>query len=133
LGGDGQLLAQDGEEGRRFDEVPAALASAVQPELGEDCGSLGASLLRFRPPFVGEPGAELSIAIRGVEDVPDHELRGNRPVPAIRLEPEGDVVVDRTAVAIELAPLAERDPSRTGSIHAHRELEMLSVAHRAEL
>ena len=66
-------------------------APAREPELGEDAARLRRPGVLARPPLVGEPGAELVVGVRRVEHAPDDELRRDRAVPAVLLEPEGDV------------------------------------------
>ena len=59
--------------------------------------------------------AQLQVAVGRVEDPPDDELRRRPPVPAVLLQPEGDVVAPDPPVAVELArPGRRRSRSRPG-------------------
>ena len=57
-------------------------------------------------------GAQLVVAVGRVEEAADHELRRDRAVPAVLLQPEGDVVADR---APERGRAARRARTRSRS------------------
>src|SRR5919109_869415 len=86
------------------------------------------------PPEVGEPVPQPEETLVGVEDAPDHELRRDRPVPAVLLEPERDVEAAVAPQPVELPTLPERD-RRTGVLAAvpDAEPEVLPLAYRLEL
>src|SRR5438309_8167747 len=80
-----------------------------QVKLGEDgrCGRI--AHLRVLPPFGFEPLAQLGIALAGLEDLADVQLRRDGAVPAVLLEPERDVIAADVAKPVELGAEAERD------------------------
>src|SRR5207248_2059597 len=76
---------------------------------------------------------QLAVAWLAVEDAPDHELRRDRAVPMVLLEPEGDVEPQFPPEAIELAaePESDRAP-RVARAVLDPEAEMLAVAERGD-
>src|SRR5919201_5940093 len=94
--------------------MPPRRLSILEPELREDRGRLGRPGALTLAPELREPVAQLSVARVGVENTPDDELRRNRPVPLVLLEPEGDVERNLLPEAVELPPEPERD--RTAGI-----------------
>src|SRR5262249_59998144 len=85
-------------------------------------------------PLIGEPPAQLLVALGGVEDPPHDELRRDGAVPPVLLQPERDVVTPGTAEPVELTAESERDRRpRVAAALAHAEPEMLPFAHRPEL
>src|SRR5919106_1940310 len=107
----------------------AARAARFDFELVEDRLSLRRA--RARRPLRAEPGVELFKALVGLEDAPHVELRRDGAVPAVLLEPEGDVEPDRPAEAVELGAEAEGDrTARVGAFTADAEAQVLALAHR---
>ena len=85
----------------------------AQLELGEDRARLGRPRRLAAAPLLGEPAAQLVVALVRVEDPAHDELRRDRPVPAVLLEPERDVVAADAAEAVELRRRCRtRSPSR---------------------
>src|SRR5438034_11691068 len=78
-------------EGRRFQEVAAPGLVRAELQLPEDGRSLGGPGVRLLAPKARQPVTQLAVARLAVEDAPDHELRRDRAVPMVLLEPEGDV------------------------------------------
>jgi len=60
-------------------------------------------------PLCAQPCVHLGETIIRIENAAHHELRRDRAVPLIGLQTEGDVVLSRAPVPIELRSLAERD------------------------
>ena len=71
--------------------------------------SSASGLSRAGAPLGGESLAQLEVTVRRLEDASDDQLRRGRPVPAVLLEPERQVVGADTAKTIELRPEAESD------------------------
>src|SRR4051812_6712251 len=89
--------------------MPPARLSALELELGEDCRRVSRPRLRPFPPEAGQPVPQLAVAGLAVEDSLDHELWRHSAVPAVLLEPEGDVELELLPEAVELPAEAERD------------------------
>src|SRR5437867_4339551 len=102
--------------------MPPARLFLDELELREDRGGFGGALTRVGAPLIGEPFPQLRVAVRSVEDALHDELRGDGSVPLICLELEGDVVLERTSLAVELCSLAEGDRGGAGALVGHREL-----------
>ncbi len=109
------------------------LLSGLRPSSSKTARTSGAQALLAAAPFGGEPGAELVVALVGVEDPAHDELGGDRSVPAVLLEPEGDVVVVEAAVAVDLGADPERDRGAcVAAALAHAEAEVLAFADGVE-
>src|SRR5579885_2659109 len=127
---------------RRVAKMLALLAGGEQAaplardelELLEHGAGLRAPPALAAPPLPGEPRAELGVALVRGEDPADDELRRDRPVPAVLLQAEGDVVAADAPEAVELRPEAERD-RRAGvaASLADAEAQVPAVPDRAEL
>ena len=75
--------------------------------------------------------AQLVVGARGVEHAPHDELWSHGAVPAVLLQPEGDVEVRLALQALELAAEPERDrAARVASVLADAEAEVLALADR---
>src|SRR5258708_9364889 len=114
-------------------EQAATHAAAAERELVED--RLRDGIARLFAPLRAQPGRELAVAIVAVEDAADDELRRDRPVPAVLLQPERDVPAADAAQTVDVRAHAERD--RTAAVasvlDAHAEAQMLAVADRREV
>src|SRR5205085_625732 len=85
-------------------------------------------------PLVFEQAAMIAVTIVGVEDAPDDELRRDRAVPVVLLEPEGEVVAAHAPIAVELRPEAEGDRATGVALTvADAEAQMLALADRGQL
>ena len=120
-------MGKELSERGRFEQLPLA-AVRVDRQLGEDppCfrrpGGIACS------PEPREPCAQLLVRVGRVEDPPDDELRSDRTVPVVLLEPEGDVEVRLQAHPVELAAEAEGDrTSGVAPLLAHPKAQVLSV------
>src|SRR5207302_7630809 len=103
----------------------------VDTELLEHGARRLAPLLGAGPPFGGQLGAQLEIALRRLEDPPDDQLRRGRAVPRVGLEPEGEVVGTDPPPAVERRAEPEGDraagcPSRLDGTEA----QVLPLPHR---
>src|SRR5712691_6401878 len=106
--------------------------SLLDLELVEDRLSL--RFTRLRLPLRTQPRVDLVEAVVGVEDTTNDKLWRHRPVPVVLLQAEGDVVMSRTSVAVELGSLAESDrAARIAAVPVYAEAEMLAVADRGQL
>ena len=73
--------------------------------------------------------AQLLVAVRRVEEPAHDELRRDRPVPAVLLQPAGDVEAALRAQPVELRALAERDRAAgVAAVLADAEAEVLPLA-----
>ena len=105
-----------------------------QVELREDRPRLGRPGLLAGAPEPGQPRMQVVVAVVGLEQAPNDELWRNRPVPAVRLEAERDVVAPLGAEEIELSSQAEADrAARVAAVAAYAEGEVLAFADRAQL
>src|SRR4029453_13131078 len=123
--------AEERQEPLRLEKVPLRPAFRER-ELLEDPRSR--RVTRRLAPLALEPLAQLDVALVALEHLAHVQLWRDRAVPLVGLEPEGAVVVPWTAQAVE--PPAEPEGDRaTGvaAVGAHAELEVLPLAHRAEL
>src|SRR5579862_9215533 len=122
-----RLLFEQPPECRRLEQAaPPALG---QPELGEDRTRFVAPPHLPTAPLLGEPRAQLVEALGSVEDSAHDELRCDRPVPAVLLQAERDVVAAEPPEAVELRAAPERDCGpRVAAALAHTEAKMLPIA-----
>src|SRR4051812_46193786 len=121
-------LLQQSAERRRLEQVAAPPGALAELELREDRGGFrrpgGLALL----PQPAEPVAQLAVTRLAVEDPLDHELGRNRSVPAVLLQPEGDVEAGLLAEAVELAAESKGDRAArvTGTVFDPK-AQMLAV------
>src|SRR5204863_8100770 len=86
--GQGRLAREQRAERRRLEQM--ALAARGELELGEDGGRVRVALGLVQLELGHEPGPQLLVAVVGVEDALDDELRRGRPVAGVLLRAEGD-------------------------------------------
>src|SRR5215831_20753476 len=109
--------------------MPARTAG-LDVELVEDplCQRLAAPVRR---PLQAQPLVQLVEPVVRIEHSAHDELRRDRPVPPVLLQPERYVVATDPAKAVELRPLPERDRTAgVAPVSVHAEAEMLAVADR---
>src|SRR5947208_33756 len=94
-----RLAGEEGAERGRFEQVPPATLREL--ELREDRCRVGVALCVAELELRHEPRPQLLVALVGVEDALDDELRRHRPVPGVLLRAEGDVVAQLAAEAVE--------------------------------
>ena len=124
-------LGQQHAERLRLERVTLG-AARLDFELVED--RLRLRIAPFGLPLRAEPGVQLLEAVVGVEDAAHDELRRDRSVPVVLLQPERDVITAHATEAVELRALAECDrTTRVASVALHAEAQMLSVTDRCEL
>src|SRR5436190_20544783 len=88
----------------------------------------------LRRPFSPQPGVELVEALLGLEHTPYDELRRDRAVPVVLLEPERDVVPADAPIAVELRAVPERNRAAgVDSPMPHTEPQVLALADGREL
>ena len=116
-----------------LDERAPAFGVLVEPELGEHLAGPRAPLCGIGLPLGQEHAPELLEARRRLEDLLDDELRRHRAVPAVGGEPEGDVVLPGSSVAVESAAAAEGDRSGARACCRDREPQMLPVTDGSEI
>src|ERR671936_594838 len=113
--------------------MPAAVRR-IELELVEDLLCDRLAFTARAAEFPGEPLAQLAVALVGVEDPADDQLRRGRPVPTVLLEPERDVVRAVAPVAVEPRAEAERDrAAAVDAVLADPEAQVLPLAHGREL
>src|SRR3954447_26523697 len=98
--GRGEQLA----ERRRLERMPARTA-LLDVELVED--RLRLRIARaVRLPLYAQPLVDLVEAVVRIEDAAHDELRRDRAVPPVLLQPERDVVPTDPAITVELRPVS---------------------------
>ncbi len=120
------LPAEQRPELLRLEQVPPTRRLARQLELAEHGTGLRSPGRLARPPLRRESVAQLQIAGRCLEEPPYDELRRDGPVPAVRLQPERDVLALGTAQTVELASLPERDPAGAHPVRRDGELQVIA-------
>src|SRR5207248_9900628 len=103
-------LVEQRAEALRLEQ--AATRSMSELELVEDLLRGGVALLRA--PLPPEPLHELAVALMRIEDAPDDELRCHGSVPAVLLQPEGDVEAAEATQPIKMR--AEPEGNRAAGI-----------------
>src|SRR3954469_6097473 len=87
-----------------------------------------------RLPLHAQPLVDLVEAVVRIEDAAHDELRRDRAVPAVLLQPERDVVSTHAAITVELRPVSERDRAAgIAAVALYAETEVLAVAPRRQL
>src|SRR6266545_2292594 len=124
-------LRQERAERLGLERMPSR-AALLDLQLVED--RLRLRLAGLQLPLRAQPAVQLVEPIVGVEDAAHDELRCDRAVPVVLLEPEGDVVATDAPVAIQARPLPERDRAAgVATVAVDTKTEVLPVAHRREI
>src|SRR5439155_15738793 len=122
-----RVRGEKGTKARGLEQVAAS--AVVESQLRKDRSRVRIAGGRRLDPLLREPLAELAIAGSTGEDAADDQLRRDRSVPVVLLEPERDVVEDVGAEQLEARALPEGD--RAAGVAAaplNPEAKVLAVA-----
>src|SRR6266511_6045049 len=118
-------LGQERKKPVRLEQV-APDAALRQFELLEDRRRIQVAGLGRLAPFGLQPLAALDVAVVGIEDLTDIQLRRDRAVPLVGLELERDVVVPDPAEPVDLPAESKRDRTAgVAAVLAHPETQVL--------